>query len=144
MPGIIGAASTPTGTPARASCSTACSRRAGAGARGSITRASAPSSVVTEIHTRTSLRLAMSRRMSRSRTTPADLVTMLSGWLNRSSTPSTARVSFSVRSTGWYGSVLEPSASGRATYPGFLSSFSSNSATSGLNSSLVSKSRPGE
>ena len=100
-PGIIGAASTPAGTPARASSATACSRRAGVAARGSITRASAASSVVTDRYTRTSLRCAIERRISRSRSTPADLVTMLTGWLKRSSTSSTARVSFSVRSTGW-------------------------------------------
>ena len=32
--------------------------------------------------------------------TPADLVTIVTGWLNRSSTSSTDRVSRSVRSTG--------------------------------------------
>ena len=35
-----------------------------------------------------------------SRSTPADLVTIDSGWPNRSSTSSTLRVSFSVRSIG--------------------------------------------
>ena len=39
--------------------------------------------------------------MSRSRITPADFVTMVTGWPKRSSTSSTERVSFSVRSTGW-------------------------------------------
>ncbi len=55
-----------------------------------------------------------------SRSTPADLVTMPTGWLNRSNTSRTARVSFSVRSTdsktptaqfvdkGYTGTVLNP------------------------------------
>ena len=46
--GIIGAVMTPVGTPARVSSAIACSRRAGVAARGSIRRASAGSSVVTE------------------------------------------------------------------------------------------------
>ena len=47
-PGITGATSTPTGTPAFESASIVASRRCGADERGSSTRWSAGSSVVTE------------------------------------------------------------------------------------------------
>ena len=78
-PGIIGAAITPVGTPARLNASMARSRNVGAEARGSILRASAPSSVVIDTHTRTRPRPAIRVRISTSRTTPADLVTMVTG-----------------------------------------------------------------
>src|SRR6516162_8500173 len=61
-------------------------RRAGVAARGSMTRASLPSSVVTDSATLTRLRSAMRARMSRSRVTSDDLVTMPTGWPHRSST----------------------------------------------------------
>ncbi|MND00053.1 hypothetical protein D3C83_185430 [compost metagenome] len=54
-------------------------RRSGVAARGSIARASLRSSVVTDSATLTRLRFAMLDRMSRSRTTSADLVTMPTG-----------------------------------------------------------------
>ena len=89
MPGIIGAASTPAGMPARASSAMAATRREGVAARGSMRRARFASSVVTDRQTCTRLRAARRRRMSRSRSTPADLVTMVTGWPKRSSTSST-------------------------------------------------------
>ena len=51
-----------------------------------MVRASFGSSVVTEIATLTRSRLAMRARMSRSRSTSADLVTMPTGWPARSNT----------------------------------------------------------
>ena len=77
---MTGATITEAGTPAAVSCRSASSRRAGVAARGSITRASLGSSVVTDSATLTRLRCAMRARMSRSRTTSADLVTMPTGW----------------------------------------------------------------
>ena len=80
-PGIIGAVITPTGTPASASALIASSRRCGAEARGSMSRASSLSSVVTDRNTSARLRLAMSARMSMSRVTRWFLVTMPTGLL---------------------------------------------------------------
>ena len=101
MAGMIGATMTATGTPAALSSLMASSLRDGVAARGSILRAILRSSVVTEIATLTRPRLAMRARMSRSRVTRADLVTMPTGWLVRSSTSSTARVILCSRSIGW-------------------------------------------
>ncbi len=84
--GMTGATITDVGTPASESCRNASSRRAGVAARGSITRASFGSSVVTDSATLARLRFAMRERMSRSRSTSADLVTMPTGWPKRSST----------------------------------------------------------
>ena len=58
----------------------------GVAARGSIRRASFGSSVVTEIATLASCRSAIRARMSMSRVTRADFVTMPTGWFARSST----------------------------------------------------------
>ena len=100
-PGITGAKPTPTGTPASASARTASSRRSGVAARGSMARASLRSRVVIETKARTRPRPASEARMSASRTISADLVMMLVGWENRSSTSSTSRVMRKVRSAGW-------------------------------------------
>ena len=83
---MTGATITEVGMPALDSCRSASSRRGGVAARGSMMRASFGSSVVTESATLTRLRLAMRARMSRSRSTSADLVTMPTGWPARSST----------------------------------------------------------
>ena len=50
----------------------------------------------------------MRARMSRSRSTNADLVTMPTGWPARSSTSRMPRMILKRRSIGWYGSVLVP------------------------------------
>ena len=84
--GMTGATMTDAGTPACDNRRSVSSRRAGVGARGSITRASLGSSVVTESATFTSLRSAMRVRMSRSRSIRLDLVTIPTGWPARSST----------------------------------------------------------
>ena len=78
-PGIIGDAMTRTGMPASDSAAIASSRRAGDEHRGSISRDSPLSSVVTEIPTCTNPRSAMPASRSRSRRIPADLVTMVVG-----------------------------------------------------------------
>ena len=83
---MTGATSVEVGTPALTNCRSASSRRGGVAARGSMVRASLGSSVVTESATFTRSRLAMRARMSRSRSTSADLVTMPTGWPARSST----------------------------------------------------------
>ena len=98
---MMGAIMTATGTPASASAVMASSRFGGVAARGSILRATRRSSVVTEIATLTRPRLAMRARMSTSRTTSADLVTMPTGWLVRSSTSRIERVMRCSRSIGW-------------------------------------------
>ena len=71
--GMTGATITVVGTPASDSCRNASSRRAGVDARGSITRASFGSSVVTDSATLAMLRFAMRDRMSRSRSTSVGL-----------------------------------------------------------------------
>ncbi len=101
MAGTIGAAITPTGTPAALSSRIASSLRGGVAARGSILRAAVRSSVVTEMATLTRPRSAILARISLSRTTSADLVTIPTGWLAASSTSSTARVMRCSRSIGW-------------------------------------------
>ena len=88
------------GMPALTSCRSASSRRGGVEARGSMVRASSASSVVTEIATLTRLRLAMRARISRSRSTSADLVTMPTGWPARSSTSRMPRMICGARSIG--------------------------------------------
>ena len=65
--GIIGAARTPVGIPAAARAAIVSSRRSGVAARGSMRRARARSSVVSEIVTIASRSLAISARMSMSR-----------------------------------------------------------------------------
>ena len=77
--GITGATMTVVGTPAAESCLSASSRRSGVAARGSMARASLRSSVVTDSATLTRPRVAMRDRMSTSRVTSADLVTMPTG-----------------------------------------------------------------
>ena len=89
MAGTIGATMTATGTPAALSALMASRRRGGVAALGSILRAIARSSVVTEMATLASPRLAIRARISMSRMTSADLVTMPTGWPVRSSTSST-------------------------------------------------------
>ena len=106
--GMTGATITEVGTPARESCRNASRRRPGVAARGSMVRASLGSSVVTEIATLTRLRSASRARMSRSRRIIADLVTMPTGWPARSSTSRMPRITWYLRSIGWYGSVLVP------------------------------------
>ena len=99
--GITGATITLVGMPAAASVSMVASRFSGVAARGSIARASLRSSVVTEIATLTRPRSAIRPRMSMSRSTIADLVTMPTGWLVRSSTSRISRVIRYSRSIGW-------------------------------------------
>ena len=98
--GMIGATITVVGTPAADSCRSASSRRAGVAARGSMVRASFGSSVVTDSATLARLRSAMRARMSRSRSTSADLVTMPTGWPARSSTSRIRRITWYLRSIG--------------------------------------------
>ena len=66
-----------------------------------MTRARPRSSVVTEIVTTASLSAAISARMSMSRWTSADLVTIVTGWRKSRSTSRIARVMPSLRSAGW-------------------------------------------
>src|SRR6185437_12437563 len=73
-------------------------------------RARRRSSVVTEMATEARRSFAISARMSMSRATSADFVTMLTGWRNSRSTSSTRRVIWNFFSAGWYGSVFAPSA----------------------------------
>ena len=77
------------------------SRFAGVAARGSILRASRGSSVVTESATLARPRSAIGARMSMSRATSADLVTMPTGWFVRDSTSRTERVMRNCFSIGW-------------------------------------------
>ncbi|MNT91456.1 hypothetical protein D3C72_2325560 [compost metagenome] len=77
--GITGAIITPVGTPASERALIASSRLVGVEARGSMVRASLRSSVVTEIATLARPRSAIDDRMSRSRSTSADLVTTVTG-----------------------------------------------------------------
>ncbi len=97
---MIGETITLVGTPAAASAFSASSRLVGVDARGSMVRASFESSVVTEMPTFTRLRFAIRDRMSRSRTTSADLVTMPTGCDTRSSTSRMLRMIFRSRSIG--------------------------------------------
>ena len=76
---MTGATMTEVGTPASFSRFSASSRLSGVLARGSMARASFKSSVVTDSATFTSPRSAIGARMSRSRKTSADLVTMPTG-----------------------------------------------------------------
>ena len=89
-----------TGIPAPESDRIICSRRCGAGARGSINRLSLASSVVNEMPTRTSPRRAMSSRMSMSRSISAPLVTMATGCPASDSTRRQARMISCSRSIG--------------------------------------------
>lgn len=99
--GTMGAAITDTGMPASASARIASSRLGGVEARGSMVRASVRSSVVTDRATFTSPLPAMRDRMSMSRVTSADLVTMSTGWLCASSTSRISRMMRHCFSTGW-------------------------------------------
>ena len=76
-------------------------RLRGAGARGSIPRASSGSRVVTEIITHASRLAAIGARRSRSRRTRFDFVTMATGWLNAAKTSSSRLEIPSLRSAGW-------------------------------------------
>ena len=98
--GIIGAAMMPVGTPAADSSRIASSRFSGVEARGSILRLRMWSMLVTDSATCTSPSLASSVRISRSRTTSADLVTIVTGCLVSSITSRMPRVSLCVRSAG--------------------------------------------
>ena len=99
--GICGDTLTPVGTPASARVRMVRRRRCGAAARGSSTRASFASSVVTVTYTAARPARPMGASRSRSRSTPLPLVTMPTGCCAVDSTSSTARVSRSSRSTGW-------------------------------------------
>ena len=74
MPGISGAMRMPVGMPARLSSATASSRARGCGVRGSLARQAFSSSVGTEKQALTSVRAAISRSRSTSRSTSGDLV----------------------------------------------------------------------
>ena len=74
---MIGATLTVAGTPALRSAPSVSSRRCGAAARGSRVRASAGSSVVTETATEARPSAAIGASRSRSRSTAADLVTIV-------------------------------------------------------------------
>ena len=77
---MIGASIARTGTPAAASCRIASSRAAGVLVRGSIARARSASSVVTLTFTCASRNWASCTSKSRSRTTSAFFVMMLTHW----------------------------------------------------------------
>ena len=98
--GMIGETLTPTGTPALASASIVFSRRCGAAARGSMMRARYGSSDVTDTNTCTSFFAAIGATRSRSRSMPADFVTIVNGWSHADSTSMMERVMRSLRSTG--------------------------------------------
>jgi hypothetical protein len=87
--------------PAAASAAIASRRRSGVAARGSMRRASPRSSVVTDTATMASRSRAISARMSISRVTRADLVTIVTGWRNSRRTSRIDRVMPSRRSAGW-------------------------------------------
>ena len=80
---------TRTGQPASDSLRIAASRRAGAGARGSISRDRPASSEVTEIPTRARPACPIGPRISISRSISVPLVTIVTGCLNSASTSST-------------------------------------------------------
>ena len=86
--------------PACDNCRSASSRLGGVEARGSMVRASFGSSVVIDSATLARLRFAIRARMSMSRVTSADLVTMPTGWPARSSTSRMPRMIFRSRSIG--------------------------------------------
>ncbi len=100
-PGTTGDTITRTSIPAAASRSMARSRRASAGTRGFIVRASAASSVVKLIPTRASPAAAISDRMSMSHSTIAPLVAIERDWRNRCSTSRIPRMIRQSRSIGW-------------------------------------------
>ena len=100
-PGMIGATITEVGMPASVNCRIASSRLVGVAARGSMVRARCRSSVVTDSATLASPRSAIRDRMSMSRTTSADLVTMPTGWPCASSTSSISRMIRYCFSIGW-------------------------------------------
>ena len=79
MQGMIGATSTPVGTPAARRARTTSRRRRGDAVRGSMMRFSPSSNVVTLIITLTRHRSAMEARISRSRSIKAPFVTMPTG-----------------------------------------------------------------
>ena len=89
---MIGATITAVGMPALESARIVASRRCGVAARGSIARASLWSSVVMETATLARFFFAISDRMSMSRVTSADLVTMPTGWPASRSTSRMRRV----------------------------------------------------
>ena len=97
---MMGATMTAVGMPASAEGRTASSLRMGVAARGSIRRARWRSSVVIEMATLASPSFAMTQRMSISRVTSADLVTMATGWRASFSTSSNDRVMRRSRSIG--------------------------------------------
>ena len=87
--------------PAASSAFSVSSRRDGVAARGSIVRASFASSVVTDSATLASPFAAMRDRISMSRVTSADLVTMPTGWSCASSTSRISRMMRHCFSIGW-------------------------------------------
>jgi hypothetical protein len=109
---MIGATITPTGTPARASASSACSRRCGAAARGSIRRASVAierrdrqvdARHALRRHRRDDVEVALDeRRLGDDR---ERVLVRGEHFEDRARDPHS-------RSIGWYGSVLVPSAMG--------------------------------
>ena len=100
-PGTIGAAITPTGTPAAASRAIASSRRRGLPARGSMVRAISGSRVVIETETTAARWPASSASRSASRATRALLVMTPTGLRASASTSRHRRVISSFLSTGW-------------------------------------------
>ena len=100
-PGITGATSTPTGTPASLSACTASSRRSGRAARGSIRRASSPSRLVIDRNTCAAPSAANALNRSASRVTSVLLVTTPTGLRNSPNTSRQRLVSCRRRSAGW-------------------------------------------
>ncbi len=98
---MTGATITPTGTPAFASVSIACSRRFGVEARGSSTRASSGSSVGIERCAEQAPSAASSMKRSTSRVIRWFLVITLTGLRASTSTSRQRRVMRSLRSIGW-------------------------------------------
>jgi hypothetical protein len=101
MAGTTGANITPVGIPDDDSFEIAANRAAGPEARGSMRRFRSSSSVVRLTNTRTSCSAASVFRMSRSRTTRADLVTIVTGWCASVSTSRIERVMPIFFSSGW-------------------------------------------
>ena len=81
---------------------------------------------------------------SRSRSISDDLVIRPNGFRASCSTSSTERVIFRSRSTGWYASVLTPTAMTSGTYDALPSACLSSAAALTFANSRVSKSRPGD
>ena len=98
---MIGAHITPTGTPAFASVSITRSRRSGAGAHGSIARASSASANASDTLTWQPASRASSANSATSRSTSALFEITPTGLRYSRQTSRHARVSPSCASTGW-------------------------------------------